>query len=141
MEQFPVPQFIDVEDTIMGPITVRQFVLLLVGALIAFVFYRLFTFVVFLGTGLLDIGIVATLAFAKINGRPIHFFFLNLLQTVRRPNVRVWNRNVCVDQMTFVKDKKEEIIEKPKVKKRLVTGSRLDDLSLVVNTGGVYKED
>ena len=141
MEQFSVPQFIDVEDTIIGPITVRQFILLLVGALLAFTFYRLFTFTIFIGTANVDISLFATLAFAKINGRPIHFFFLNIIQTLRRSKVRVWNRNVYVQQMTFIREKKEEIVEKVKPKKRMVTGSRLDDLSLLVNTGGVYKEE
>ncbi|KKS92044.1 MAG: hypothetical protein UV69_C0039G0006, partial [Parcubacteria group bacterium GW2011_GWE2_43_12] len=31
MQQFVVPQFIDVEDKIIGPITVRQFIIIMVG--------------------------------------------------------------------------------------------------------------
>ena len=41
MRQFTVPQFIDVEDKILGPITVRQFLLLVVGGLIIFAEFKL----------------------------------------------------------------------------------------------------
>jgi hypothetical protein len=34
--QFPVPQFTDVEDKIIGPLTVKQFFILLVSAAIIF---------------------------------------------------------------------------------------------------------
>lgn len=40
MLQFTVPQFIDVEDKIIGTITVRQFIILLVAAILIAVSYR-----------------------------------------------------------------------------------------------------
>jgi len=40
MQQFTVPQFIDVEDKILGPITIRQFLILLVGCIVIFISYR-----------------------------------------------------------------------------------------------------
>ena len=48
MEQFTVPQFIDVEDKVIGPITVRQFIILLFGGGFIFIAYRLSDFVLFL---------------------------------------------------------------------------------------------
>ena len=41
MDQFVVPQFIDVEDKIFGPVTTRQFVILLVAGLVLFVASKL----------------------------------------------------------------------------------------------------
>jgi hypothetical protein len=138
MEQFPVPQFIDVEDKIIGPITVRQFVLMVVAALIAFILYRSLSLLAFGISVALDVGIFATLAFAKINGRPIHFFFVNLIQTYQRPNIRVWNKEVYVRDIKEVKSEIKEFAPKRAVKES-VSHSRLDDLSLVVNTGGSYE--
>ncbi len=138
MKQFLVPQFIDVEDKILGPITMRQFILMLVSALLLFILYKLLSFFYFIAAGLLDLGMFATLAFAKINGRPIHFFLLNFLQTSRRPNFRVWSKSAFVRD---VQDEKSEIKEKTKQKKNKepISGSRLQDVSLVVNTGGLYE--
>jgi hypothetical protein len=139
MEQFIVPQFIDVEDKILGPITTRQFVLMLVGTLITFIFYKLFTFWTFAGLGALNIGTVAIFAFAKINGRPIHFFLLNFLQTQKRARLRIWNRESYVYAVKVVSELKEEKKVSLSIAPREpITGSRLSDLTLVINTGGVY---
>jgi len=40
MPQFVVPQFIDVEDKIIGPITTRQFIMGVVAMLLIFLAYR-----------------------------------------------------------------------------------------------------
>ena len=133
-----MPQFIDVEDKIIGPITVRQFVLIVVAALIAFILYRSLSLLAFGIATALDFGIFATLAFAKINGRPIHFFFVNLIQTYQRPNIRVWNKEDYVRDIKEVKSEVKEVVKKRAVKES-VSHSRLDDLSLVVNTGGSYE--
>ena len=140
MEQFIVPQFIDVEDKILGPITTRQFVLMLICTLITFLLYKLFSFWTFVGLGALNIGVFAVFAFAKINGRPIHFFLLNFLQTQKRSRLRVWNREAYVYTVKFVSELKEEkkISAAPLAPREPISGSRLSDLTLVINTGGVY---
>ena len=48
MNQFVVPQFIDVEDKIIGPITTRQFIIMLAAILMDFVAFKLLTFIFFL---------------------------------------------------------------------------------------------
>ena len=78
MQQFVVPQFIDVEDKIIGPITTRQFIMMLVGAILLAIAFKLFDTGLFVVFAILDIGIVATLSFVKINGMPFHFFLSNL---------------------------------------------------------------
>lgn len=140
MRQFLVPQFIDVEDKIIGPITTRQFVMMLISLLLVFVFYKALAFVYFIAAAVFDVTLFATLAFARINGRPIHFFLLNFLQTVKRPDLRVWNRGSFVQTAKFVES---GVTEKAEVeyKKDPVSGSRLRDLTLVINTGGVYESE
>ena len=39
-QQFVVPQFLDVETKIIGPVTMRQFLILLTTLLIEFLIYR-----------------------------------------------------------------------------------------------------
>ena len=138
MQQFLVPQFIDVEDKIIGPITTRQFVMLLIGILFTFVLYKLLAFAYFAVSGTLILSATAILAFARVNGRPIHFLLLNFLQTAKRPKMRVWNREMFVMRVQMVESAIQEV-KKVDVLKESASGSRLRDLSLIVNTGGVYR--
>jgi hypothetical protein len=138
MQQFLVPQFIDVEDKIIGPITTRQFVMVLIGVFITFIEYKIFAFAYFALLGILTLGLTAILAFAKVNGRPIHFFLLNFLQTSKRSTLRVWNRDAYVRLVHEVQSEIKEVPVK-KVTKSAVSGSRLRDVALVVNTGGVFE--
>ena len=92
MEQITVPQFLDVEDRIIGPITVRQFIEILVGGLIIFIFYKLFDFSLFVVAGLLVFGLTVLLAFVKINGQPFHNFFLNFITTLKNPKLKIWRK-------------------------------------------------
>ena len=138
MQQFLVPQFIDVEDQIIGPITTRQFVMLLVGVLFTFILYKLLAFAYFAVAGFFVLGATAILAFARVNGRPIHFLLLNFLQTAKRPKMRVWNREMFVRSVQMVDSDISEV-KKVEILKESTSGSRLRDLSLIVNTGGVYR--
>lgn len=136
MQQFTVPQFIDVEDKIIGPLTTRQFIILLVGAIFIAIAYKIFDFGLFAAVGLLTFAIFGTFAFAKINGRPFHFFVLNFIQTFKRPMLRVWNhktgKEVAVEEAPLV-------FKPALVPLKRVTSSRLAELSLVVDTGGGFK--
>jgi hypothetical protein len=140
-QQYVVPQFIDVEDKIIGPITTRQFVILLIVAMLMFVAFKLFDFALFITVGVLEFAVGGILAFAKINGQPFHFFLLNLLQTMRKPGRRVWDKEMSDAEL-------RDILKAPppppppvrRLKARVET-SRLSELTLVVNTGGVYNPE
>lgn len=141
MPQFVVPQFIDVEDKILGPITTRQFAILMVDGLVMFILYKLLSlpFAILFDVLLLVSGIV--LAFVRINGQPFHYFLLNVFQTWKRPHVRVWNKELSDAEIIALS--KVELPPPPPVKpyKEALTTSRLSELALIVNTGGVYKPE
>jgi len=139
MQQFVVPQFIDVEDKVLGPIAVRQFIIILVGSGILFLEYKLADFTLFIFEAIITIMIVIAIAFIKINGRPVHYFLLNFLQTMKRPRLKVWDKTVSISELKiFMKTPKEEIPEIISTKK-IVGSSKLAELSLIVDTGGVYQ--
>ncbi len=137
MQQFIVPQFLDVENKIIGPLTVRQFVTFLIGAGLIFIVFKLASFWIAAVEGVLLFALTGMFAFLKINGRPFHYFLLTLVQTLRRPLLKVWTKD------TEVKEKKEEKkpAPTPPPTKKQLTETRLSELSLVVDTGGAYQED
>jgi len=139
MQQFVVPQFIDVEDKVIGPITVRQFIIMLSGGAFIFVAYKLSDFTLFLLQFVLVAGLTLVIAFVKINGRPIHYFLLNVAQTSRRPKIRIWQKIFSSSELKKY-GKKEEVKLPPKITtKNKVRASRLAEMSLIVDTGGVYQ--
>lgn len=140
-EKFIVPQFLDKEDQILGPITVRQFLIMLVGMFLIFICYKLlqFLYFIFATVGIAAVG--GTFAFVKINGQPFHVFFINVLQTVSRPALRVWDkRPTDLELKQYIKPEAAPPVA-VSTRKEAPPSSRLRDLTLVVNTGGVYKPE
>ncbi len=99
--QFPVPQFTDVEDRIIGPLTIKQFGIIFGAGVIIFLGFsatKSILVTVFLSVlfGLPAIG----LAFAKINGRPIYNsigYFINFFLS---PKVMVFHKQATTQKQT-----------------------------------------
>lgn len=139
MQQFVVPQFIDVEDKVLGPITVRQFIIILVGGGLDFIAYKLADFTLFLLEFVIISLISFVVAFVKINGRPIHYFLLNVFQTTKRPKRRVWQKFFTAAILKSYLNVKEVKLPPVITTKNKVRASRLAEMSLIVDTGGVYQ--
>ena len=91
MQQFVVPQFIDVEGKIIGPITIRQFILMLAGGLLIFLTFRFLSFTIFIFSTVFIVIFVVIFGFVKVNSRPIHKFIINVMKTIfGRPLLRAW---------------------------------------------------
>lgn len=137
MQRFVVPQFINIENKVIGPITVRQFLIFVGATIILAILYAVLLFTYFLIIGSLIVGISAIFAFAKVNGTQFHFFFLNIIQTFKKPGTRVWNNRALPVELKTIKNIKTEEDQTPK--KQIYRRSRLSDLSLIVDTKGRYR--
>ncbi len=137
MQQVVVPQFLDVEDKILGPITVRQFLELLVGGLIIAVFYKIFDFTLFILAGLAVLSITVVVAFARINGQPFHIFILNFIQTLRNPKLKIWKKSVEVPK--GIEEKVSRPKAAPMAARQRISASKISEIALIIDTGGVYQ--
>ena len=73
MLQFNVPQFIDVEDKIIGPMTLKQFGFIGGGGLLDVMLFKIFYPNMIFWLGIVPVtGAAAFMAFYKFNGRPIY---------------------------------------------------------------------
>lgn len=88
--QFQVPQFIDTEDKIIGPFTIRQFSFVAAAGLLSFVLY--FTVQVWLWAALsiLFLAAAAGFAFIKIEGRSLTHILLSAFSFYWKPQTYVW---------------------------------------------------
>ena len=140
-EKFVVPQFIDKEDKILGPITVRQFLISLSATFIVFIEYRILTLPYFIAAVIPTVGIAGVFGFLKVNGQPFHIFFINFLQTTLRPKLRVWHKDLTDKELKAIIKKPEEAPRPVISKKAQPQSTRLRDLALTVNTGGVFNPE
>lgn len=144
MQQYVVPQFIDVEGKIIGPITTRQFVMILVGGLGTFLAFRFTSFSIFVVLTGIIVLLVIIFGFIKVNSRPFHLFLINLVQTIFvRPMLRVWRREEISGIASFRKAKEAEVVPETlsQAVEKLATRTKLAELSLIVDTGGAYKAE
>jgi hypothetical protein len=75
--RFQVPQFIEVEDKIFGPLTVKQFIYLIGGAGLSFIAYTVIGNLFVSIVAILPImGFALALAFYKVNNKP----FINVVE-------------------------------------------------------------
>ena len=76
--RFQVPQFIEIEDKVVGPLTLKQFIYLAGGAGMAFVAYRFLPIYISIFVIALVVALALALAFYKINNKP----FIDLLESL-----------------------------------------------------------
>src|SRR5688572_21763742 len=139
--RYVVPQFIDVEDKIIGPLTTRQFLILLLTSGIMFLQYKLADFGLFLLISIPTFALGGIFAFFRVNGQPFHFFMLNLVQTFRRPGLRSWDKEYTDAELRAIITTPPPPPPPARIRKDPLAATKLTELSLVVNTGGVYNPE
>jgi hypothetical protein len=138
MQQFTVPQFIDVEEKVIGPITVRQFIIMLFATGLDAICFKLFYFNTFIVITVVIIFLTIVFAFGKVNGVHFHLFLANFLITLFKANVRVWNNAFGKESLRIETEKVVNQSKEPVVVKNY-SASRLAELSLIVDTQGVFR--
>lgn len=134
--QVTVPQFIDVESKIIGPISARQFIILVVTLFIEYLIFAFASTLALMIVGPILFGFAILLAFVRINGQMFHIFILNFLTALKRPRLRLWGRQIDRLAKPSGKTVAQNFVPKPTPNK-----SRLRELSLIVDTGGSYAVD
>jgi hypothetical protein len=102
--RFEVPQFIEIEDKIIGPLTWRQFVYVAGGVGIITILYLSLPFLIAVIIGL-PIGVLsASLAFHRVNNRPFSIFLESLVAYTTKKKLYLWKRETTqsVIEKTYV---------------------------------------
>ncbi len=88
--QFSVPQFIEIEDKIIGPLTLKQFLYLAGGAGLVFLLWYILKLWLFLIVAIPVLTLSFSLAFLKINGRPFANFLGSMINYLLKPRTYIW---------------------------------------------------
>ena len=91
--QYAVPQFTDVEDTLIWKLTLKQFLTLLATGGVVMFFWSIFGIsIFFILFSLPVIALGAELTFASFNGRPLFAYFVPFLSFTATAKVRIFRR-------------------------------------------------
>ena len=133
--QYQVPQFIDLEDRIIGPLTLKQFLYLAFAGAFIFVFWFLFNFYLWLIISAPLAAMAAAFAFLKINGRPFVYFFLSFIRYFSKPKLYIFS-SVPVPALPSVETKEQSPIQQNATSAPgRLTPSKLKELALNLDIG------
>ena len=90
--RFEGPQFIEIEDKIVGPLTWKQFIYIAGGAGINLIILLNFPFFFFILIGLPIAILSASLAFHKVNNRPFSIFLESFLNYSTKKKLYLWRK-------------------------------------------------
>jgi len=123
--RFIVPQFIDVEDKVIGPFSFKQFMYLAGGGGIAFSLYKMLPAIIAIPLALAVAGLALALTFYKVNGKPFVFVMQAFFAYIVQSKLYLWRPRTTKAKEVKIEEKKET---KTSSIPRL-TESRLSDLS------------
>lgn len=127
MRQYQVPQFITVEDKVIGPFTIKQSLYLGAGALFITLIRQILQPFLFWPIAILIAAFAAALAFLKINEQPFPAILKNSFFFLIHPRMFMWKREpsrVRAEKQTATPKKETVIRAIPKLSE-----SKLTDLA------------
>lgn len=90
--RFQVPQFIEVEDKIFGPLTIKQFVYLAGGAGLSFVVFRFLPLIVAVILITIVMAVSLAMAFYQVNNKPFIFLVQNAFGYFFANKLYLWKK-------------------------------------------------
>lgn len=126
MSTFQVPQFIDIEDKIIGPLSLRQFLILVGTAALVFLSFKVLEVWLWIIVGGLIGALGIALAFLKINGQNFSRVAVNFLKYMINPRFYVWQRSG--ENKVLIKQQ-PKIIKKEETEKKRLSPSELGEMA------------
>lgn len=125
--RFVVPQF-EHEAKVIGPLTFGQFIYVGIAGGICFVFYFMLPLSFFIAVCVVVLGGAISMAFLKVNGRPLPSILGSLVKFSLTPRIYIWKKKEI--PVTIIK--KQNVIKKQEVEEglplKIADGSQLKKL-------------
>lgn len=128
---FNVPQFIDVEDKVAGPLTAKQILWMVGMGGVLFLIWTFFDIATFFVLSIPVVIIFVLFAFYRPYNQSLLFFSANAIMFLFRPKVYTWDRPAAVKKDITKPKKEEKTLEGPK----LLSIEEIQALAKVVDRG------
>jgi len=143
--QYPVPQFTEVEDKIIGSLTIKQFGVIFGGGVLVFLAFTLTKSVVVLIFAAVIIGLPTLgLAFARLNGRPMYNMIGNFVGFLTSTKVLVFHKEGSLVSDRQQKDKAAPVsaaAQNPDQTKAVSPKQRLRDVNKMLEQNERKEEE
>ena len=92
--QFQIPQFIEIEDKIAGPFSLKQLLIVVSGGVVAFIAFSTLPTIAAAIIALISIGGSLALALVKVNGQPLTRVAFAAAGFFWKPRLYLWKREI-----------------------------------------------
>jgi len=142
--QFKVPQNVQREDTIIGPITFKQLLILGIGGGITYAVYMLlatrYFIEIWLGPVLILGGLTVAFAFLKIHEMTFHQYLMSYIEFNFRAKKRIWSKGADTPFVaSFQKASKKDTVKKEILKVK--NQRNLNELTKILDSYGKSEMD
>lgn len=126
--RYQVPQFIEVEDKIFGPLTLKQFIYLAGGGGLCLAFFTLLPLYIFIILAIPVMGFSLALAFYQVNDRPLITTIEHAFGFYTNSKLYLWKQRPPEAIQRPIEPEKAAVVTVPHVSQ-----SRLRDLAWSLN--------
>lgn len=127
-----VPQYIDVEDKIVGPLTAKQLGWCALAGIIDLGLWKFTNLVILIMAGLPLTGFFLALAFFKPYGVPLGNFLMFGVMYLFKPKIYFWQRT----PRAHVVAEKKPVEEESVLLKKQMTSESIRNLAELIDSGG-----
>lgn len=126
--QYKVPQNIDMEDRIVGPLTLIQFVYVIIGGMIDYILFSKMGPTPLFFILAIPISLIAlAFAFLKVQDQPFLHFVSAAVQFITRPKTRVWKHSGEAGQNLVIQ--KGPATVSSKISAKIASRGKLDEVA------------
>lgn len=126
---FNIPQFIDKEDKIVGPLTAKQLGWMFGAGTVLLVLWSILDFSAFVIASVPVIGIFGAFAFYRPNNQPFIVFVMSSFSFAMKPKMYVWRR---LPEKMILSKKTESKPENTKTNKN-ISGNKIEEISKLLD--------
>lgn len=137
MGQYKVPQDVEAEDKLVGPLSLRQFIYVIIGLAWGALMWRIWgtNYIPMILTILPITGFFLLLGFGRRQEQSFENYFVAWVQFMFVPRIRVWDKDLSQEVLVKAVQKAPEIIPT-----KNVTRGSLEQLALIMDTHGTQKD-
>lgn len=135
--RYRVPQNIDMEDKIIGPLTMAQFLSVMIGGMVIYVAFITLAvsapwlfWLISIPVGLFTV----VFSFMKVQDQPFPKFLTSVLLYLVRPKVRIWQKDALTSHLTVV-TKKPSTPEQPS-RPPEISAAQIDEFTTLLDQTG-----
>ncbi len=105
--QFQVPQYYEVKERIVGPLTLQQFFYIAAACGLSFLMFFIFQFWLWFMASIILLGAASALALIEINGQSLTKVLFSALFYYWRPRVYFWKREIEKEEIILPEEAKQ----------------------------------